>query len=137
MKDPKVFFNFTAMPKCETTSRPTANDIKAIKDKGRMLFVIVKGNPPVDPKQVDMFIDGFLAGCEVDRSEHMAIFFNDTDLSQEDAQLKFAEKYRGLKFPDTINGYTTLATGKKGNLLSEFIGTQPKKEMRVDDGTAA
>jgi hypothetical protein len=118
------------MPKCVVCDRPTQSDLNFVKEKGRMLFVIIKGFPPEDAKQVDMFIDGFLAGCEVERSEIMAIFFNDTDLSQEDARLKFTEKYRNLKFPEVVDGYTTVATGKKGNLLSKFLGCPAKEEIK-------
>jgi len=118
MRDPKHTFDFTALPKCQVTDRPTPTDIEYAKKNGRMVFVIIKGEPPAD---VDTFVDGFLAGCEVERSEYMVIFFNDTDLKSEDARLKFSEKYRNLRFPDRISGNTSLATKAKGNRLSNFL----------------
>ena len=129
MKDQKAFFSFTAMPKCMVSDRPYAGDLATAKAKGSLLFIILNGIPPADPKKLDVFISGYLTGCEVGRSEHMAIYFNDTELPQGVAQLKFAEKYKTLKYPDVINGYTTLATGKKANLLSEFLGTKLEKKV--------
>lgn len=135
MKDPTAYFSFTAMPKCMTAERPNSYELKKAEEANSILFVIYNGDAPVTPAQVDMFIDGYLAGCEVKRSPHMAIFFNDTNLSASDARLKFIEKYKNLKFPATIDGYTTIATGKKGNLISSFLGIPSKKG--TGNGTAS
>lgn len=118
--DKKIQFDFTALPKCMVTDRPTSAEIEVASATGRMLFVILTCPIP-EAKKIDLFMDGFLAGSGVPRSEYMAIFFNDTGLSQEEAQEKFMEKYKSMKFPESISGYTTLATKKKPNRLSEFL----------------
>lgn len=122
------YFCFVALPKCIATDRPSLPELRIAQEKGNMIFVITSQNPPTTPKQVDNFIDGFLFGCEVPRSEYITVFFNDTNLIQVDAQVRVVEKFRNFKFPDKIKVYTTLAKGRKANLLSEFLKIEAKKE---------
>ena len=121
---PMYQFTFAAIPKCMVTDRPTASDIDFVTKTNRMLFVIVPDLPISQEKTLDLFIDGFLAGCGVSRSERMTIFFNDTDRKYDVIEEEFINKYKKMSFPESISGYTTVATGKKGNMLSSFL---PKK----------
>ncbi len=123
MSDSTYHFEFTTPPKAMVTDRPTKDELEIAKDQSRMLFVIIPDLPvSQDKKNIDMFVDGYLVGCGISRSAYMTIFFNDTGLEYEEVREQFLIKYKNMKFPNGIRGYTTLASGKFGNLLSSFIG---------------
>ena len=116
----KYLFNFTPLPKCIVSDHPAPGELDMAKSSGRMLYVLLTMTIP-EPRKLDNFIDGYLAGCGVERSEYMAIFFNDTGLPHNEAKAKFIDKYKKLKFPDGIQGSTALAANKSPNLISSFL----------------
>lgn len=121
-------FSFTAMPRIVVTDKPNPSSIKVAKEKKMFTFIIMDKVP--DIKQVDTFITGYLAGCGIERDESVAIFFNDLGISNELAITQFNDKYRSMKYPDRIEGYSTLAVNRSPNLLSSFIG---KLIQPIDD----
>jgi hypothetical protein len=116
----KFEFDFTAMPKCMVTEKLTAEMVNGLKENGRMLFLILNSIP--DPKRTDAVIDGFFMAYGVQRSEYIAVFFNDMGIPFKQARDRFLEKWESMKFPEGISGYTSIASNRKPNLLSSFLG---------------
>jgi len=125
MGKPKYEFDFTAMPKCMVMDKLTPEIVKGLKENGRMLFLILNTLPP-EPKKTDAVIQGFFMAYGVERSEYISVFFNDMGISYPEARDLFLEKWKSMKFPDSISGYTSLAINRKPNLLSSFLVTEPK-----------
>lgn len=124
---PMTRFNFTALPRCVVTEKPMPCMLKQVEMHGRMIFVIIDKVP--DPRKTDTFIDGFLSGCGMERSEYISMFFNDTGYPFKEAQDMFEEKYKNMKFPECIEGYTTVAKNRSPNLLSSFLGKKPVEKQ--------
>lgn len=120
MRNSKYEFDFTAMPKCMVTEKLTSEIVRGLKENGRMLFLILNTMPP-EPKKTDAVIQGFFMAYGVERSEYIAVFFNDMGIPFEEARDKFHERWKSIKFPDGISGYTSLAINRKPNLLSSFL----------------
>lgn len=136
MGNPKYEFDFTAMPKCMVSEKLTAEAVKGLKENGRMLFLILNTAAP-EPKKTDAVIQGFFMAYGVERSEYIAVFFNDMGISYEHARDRFLEKWRSMKFPDGISGYTSLAINRKPNLLSSFLEPKnaelPQKDKQITE----
>lgn len=122
-------FSFTAMPRIVVTDKPTPSAIKVAKEKSMFTFIIMPKVP--DIKQVDTFITGYLAGCGIERDESVAVFFNDLGISTDEAITRFNDRYKAMKYPDRIQGYSTLAVNRSPNLLSSFIPNKPVAEVPI------
>jgi hypothetical protein len=116
----KYEFDFTALPKCTVTDKLSPEMVKGLKENDRMLFLILNTVPP-EPKKCDAVIQGFFMAYGVERSEYIAVFFNDMGITFDDARIRFYAKWKSIKFPESISGYTSLAINRKPNLLSSVF----------------
>jgi hypothetical protein len=116
----KYEFDFTALPQCTVTDKLSPVMVKGLKENGRMLFLILNTLPP-EPKKCDAVIQGFFMAYGIERSEYISVFFNDMGITFDEARERFYVKWKSMKFPDCISGYTSLAINRKPNLLSSVL----------------
>lgn len=116
----KYEFDFTALPKCTVTDKLSPEMVKGLKENGRMLFLILNTVPP-EPKKCDAVIQGFFMAYGIERSEYISVIFNDMNIPFDVARERFYIRWKSMKFPESISGYTSLAINRKPNLLSSML----------------